>query len=171
MNIKFTFLILVYAFSNNWNSMELNWEEIIIQTVLLDINLDDAFRYFSETEKLESWLTKKADVNPVKGGKYELFWDPERPYDNSTIGCKILAVKAPDYIIFDWKGPVQFKPFMNSADPLTVVSVYFVSRGDKTEVTLIHSGWRKEKEWQEARAYFVNAWNGAFRNLEQVANK
>ncbi|MEQ9308618.1 MAG: SRPBCC domain-containing protein [Balneolaceae bacterium] len=145
-------------------------DRVIVQSVVLNVSMEEAFTYFTNNQRIEEWLTTKADVLPEVGGKYELFWNPETPEDNSTIRCKVLAIHAPHYIMFDWKGPVQFKSFMNSADPLTTVMVNFSSLEEKTLVTLIHSGWRNQSNWEEARNYFVNAWKGALQNLEKITN-
>lgn len=149
---------------------EKNMDPIITKTVILNTTVEEAFRLFTENELLESWLTVKADVVPEPGGKYELFWEPDDPKNNSTIGCKVLAVEHPVFINFEWKGPKQYKHFMNDVQPLTNVTVMFSPREEGTKVTLLHTGWRESAEWEEARQYFVNAWNGAFRKLEEKVN-
>ena len=103
----------------------INLENIIIIKEELNCDVNTAFKMFSENSLLESWLTEKADVEAKIRGKYELFWEPSNPKDNSTIGCKVTGVEPNKFISFDWKGPIQFKSFMNSADPLTHVIVFF----------------------------------------------
>ena len=160
------FIVLSISLSIG-SANEVMIDPIIQKTIVLDLSIEHAFQYFIDGTKLEEWLTVKADVELKVGGKYELFWEPETPEDNSTIGCKILAYDAPNYLIFDWKGPVQFKSFMNTANPLTQVSVIFIAEGGKTKVTLIHSGWREGDKWNEARLYFEKAWNNALSILEK----
>ncbi len=161
---------MILSSTMNNRSGNSNRDSVIVQSVVLNVSIEEAFTYFTNNQRIEEWLTSKADVIPKVGGKYELFWNPETPEDNSTIGCKVLAINAPNYIMFDWKGPTQFKSFMNSADPLTTVIVNFSSLEEKTLVTLIHSGWRNQTDWEEARIYFKTAWNGAFQNLETRVN-
>ena len=148
--------------------------KIIHSSVRLDCDAHRAFEMFTVNECLQSWLPELADVEPVVGGKFELFWDPENPEDNSTIGCKVTAVEQDRFIAFEWKGPVQFKHFMNDADPLTHVVVFFLPSGTtaspRTEVHLIHSGWRETEEWYEARLFFKRAWDRAFEKLKSVVN-
>jgi len=100
-------------------------ENIIEIKEEVDCNIQTAFNYFINNELLERWLTKKADVNPIVGGRYELFWEIEDKKNNSTIGCKITGIEKNTFISFTWKGPVQFKSFMNNSDPLTHVIVFF----------------------------------------------
>jgi uncharacterized protein YndB with AHSA1/START domain len=144
---------------------------VVYQSVKLNCNAEKAFEMFTVNEYLQSWLTELANVEPKLGGKYELFWDPADRENNSTIGCKITAIEKNKFLGFEWKGPPQFKHFMNTAVPLTHVIVFFMPCGDVesglcSEVYLIHSGWGDSAEWQEAKSYFDKAWLIALKNLK-----
>ena len=145
-------------------------DKIILQTVTLNYTTEEAFEMFTDNKNLESWLTAKADVENKVGGKYELFWEPNDPENNSTIGCKILAMDRPNYLNFEWRGPKQYKHFMNNIRPLTNVTVIFIPNGGQTQVTLIHTGWQDTDDWEQARQYFINAWKGAFEQLDKYVN-
>ena len=145
-------------------------ENIILIKEEIDCDRETAFNLFTKNELLERWLTEKADVDPKVGGKYELFWVPENRESNSTIGCKITGMDRDKFISFDWKGPVDFELFMNSADPLTHVIVLFSqneSDSNKTVIHLFHTGWRNDSEWQKARNYFDKAWAIALQTLKE----
>ncbi|MFX1278372.1 MAG: SRPBCC domain-containing protein [Promethearchaeota archaeon] len=150
-------------------------ENIILIKEELDCTTNIAFEMFTKNTFLERWLTEKADVIPRVGGKYELYWEPENRDNNSTIGCKITGIEKGRFLSFNWKGPVQFKSFMNFVDPLTHVIVFFTqifSNPKKTTINLFHTGWRKNPEWQEARNYFEKAWTNALKKLqEKIKNK
>lgn len=149
-------------------------ENIILIKEELDCNINEAFKMFTKNELLENWLTVKAEVEPTVGGKYELFWEPENRENNSTIGCKVTRIENEKFISFNWKGPAQFKSFMNIADPLTHVIVFFSQNGsepDKTIVHLFHTGWRNDPEWKQARDYFEKAWLNALGELKEKIKK
>ncbi|MFX0041363.1 MAG: SRPBCC domain-containing protein [Candidatus Hodarchaeota archaeon] len=150
-------------------------ENIIQIEVEIECDIFTAFKMFTVNNYLEAWLTEKAEVEPDVGGKYELFWEPENRENNSTIGCKITGIEENKFIAFDWKGPIQFKSFMNIADPLTHVIVFFSSDSNdqnKTIIYLFHTGWRKDEDWQEARNFFDKAWLKALQELkEKIKNK
>ena len=112
-------------------------ESVIFLKISLNCGMEQAFEMFTENNLLESWLTEKADVEPKIGGKFELFWDSGNPENNSTIGCKITGIETNKYISFDWKGPVQFQHFMNSADPLTHV-IIFLTPSVQDKKTIIY---------------------------------
>lgn len=127
-----------------------------------------AFRHFVEPPLLERWLAPRAHVDARVGGPYELFWEPADPENNSTIGCRITALSPGQLIAFQWRSPAQFKPFANGADPLTHVVVTFHEESDGTRIHLLHSGWRSDARWEEARAWQERAWHVAFVSLERI---
>ncbi|MBN2381036.1 SRPBCC domain-containing protein [candidate division WOR-3 bacterium] len=146
--------------------------DIVHVSAELNCSPAEAFKMFTDNEKLKIWLTEEADVESKVGGKYELFWNPEEREFDSTIGCKVTALIHEKLICFQWKGPKQYSGFMNEVDPLTHVTVSFIPT-DKgtTEVHLVNSGYRCSAEWQEARQWFVNMWNFAFGELTKAVNK
>jgi uncharacterized protein YndB with AHSA1/START domain len=149
-------------------------QKIIHIKLELECNVHRAFEFFTANELLEKWLTEKADVQPHLGGKYELFWEPENKEINSTIGCKITGFEEDTFISFEWKGPVQFKSFMNTAEPLTHVIITFnnaVDNPNKTLVQLFHTGWRNDENWLEAYNFFDRAWNNALNKLKDVCER
>ncbi|MFX1255071.1 MAG: SRPBCC domain-containing protein [Promethearchaeota archaeon] len=152
-------------------------DKILYHSVRLNCEPEQAFKMFTVNEHLESWLTMKAEVEPKIGGKYELFWKPEDRENDSTLGCKITAIESNRLLSFEWRGPKQYKHFMNEADPLTHVVVSFIpcnkinDQSPCTEVYLVHSGWRSSAEWEEARLWFKKAWQNAFEDLKKLINK
>ena len=150
-------------------------DKIIHVSARLECDARRSFEMFTTNDALQSWLAPVAEVEAVEGGKYELFWEPEDRENFSTLGCRVTALCADSFLCFEWKGPKQFKHFMNETDPLTHVSVFLVpSHGEGsplTEVHLIHTGWRSTAEWEEARLWFERAWGEAFGRLAARANE
>lgn len=149
-------------------------DRIIHAHVRLHCVAHRAFEMFTAGELLQSWLAPVAEVEAAVGGKYELFWEPNNRENNSTSGCRITALEADQFLSFEWKGPVQFKGFMNEADPLTHVLVFFIPASDRladwTDVHLIHTGWRSSAQWEEARQWFESSWRSAFTELSNQIN-
>lgn len=153
------------------NNKESNMNKIVHLSARLQCDVHRAFEMFTLNPLLESWLVNVAEVEPVAGGKYELFWEPEDRENNSTIGCRVTGIELNKFISFEWRSPKQYKHFANNADPLTHVVVFFVPDGGITEVHLIHSGWRSLAEWEEARVWQDKAWAMAFKELERQVNE
>lgn len=147
-------------------------DRIIHCKVKLNCSQQQAFEMFTKNSNIQSWLAEVADVEPYVGGKYELFWDVNNKEINSTIGCKITAIENNKLLCFEWKGPVQFAHFMNTAEPLTHVTVLFNPDNDNsTEIHLIHTGWRSDENWEKARLWFDSVWTNALNNLKNKVNK
>ena len=145
-------------------------DKIIHLSLKLHCDPRRAFELFTDNQLLESWLVDVAEIEPVVGGKYELFWEPDDRENNSTIGCKITALERDQLIALEWRSPKQYKHFANNADPLTHVVVSFYPEGKWTTVHLVHSGWRGTPEWEEARQWQERAWSIAFSALEKKMN-
>lgn len=144
-------------------------DRIVTQSVMLDCSQEIAFSYFSDNQLLQQWLAPRAEVEMKPGGKYELFWSPEDKdkTNNSTFGCKVLAVDAPNYFNMEWRGNKDHKSFMNNVRPLTNVTVLFTPiNASQTKVSLLHTGWHEGKDWDGASAFFEKAWANAFQQLE-----
>lgn len=131
---------------------------------------ETAFANFTVKHLIEGWLAPLARVEPIVGGRYELFWDLDGQARNCTAGCRVTAVRVPHLIAFEWKSPSQFEHFANDVDPLTHVVVAFVPEGKETVVHLTHSGWRVTPDWEEARVWQVRAWAGALTRLRTRVN-
>jgi len=146
-------------------------DRIIYHSISLRCNPQKAFELFTANKHLEKWLTQVANVEPKIGGKYELFWNPDDKENDSTIGCKILAIAPSRFLCFEWKGPKRFKHFMNNVRPLTNVLIFFISHPEGTEVHLLHTAWRDTTEWEEARQWFDKAWEMVLSKLQNYVSE
>ncbi|MDH5448817.1 MAG: SRPBCC domain-containing protein [Candidatus Bathyarchaeota archaeon] len=142
-------------------------DKVIYHSINLKCTFQKAFEMFTVNKNLEKWLTQVADVEPKTGGKYELFWNLEDKENDNTVGCKILALHPNKFLAFEWKGPKQFKHFMNEVRPLTNVVVFFIPCQGGTEIHLLHTGWRNSLEWEEARQWFDRTWMVALSKLQK----
>ncbi len=146
-------------------------DKVIYHSISLKCSPHKAFDFFTVNKHLQKWLTEVADVQPKIGGKYELFWNPDDIENDSTIGCKILAIAQDKFLCFEWKGPKQFKYLMNNVRPLTTAVAFFISTTEGTDVHLLHTGWRDSAEWEEARLWFEKAWDLCLSKLQDYSEK
>jgi hypothetical protein len=51
------------------------------------------------------------------------------------------------------------------------VVAFFIPYLEKTEVHLLHTGWRDTAEWEEARQWFDKAWAMALSELQKYVNE
>lgn len=141
----------------------------IVVDLPLNLSVEQAWNAWTQAGKLEQWLTVKAHIEAHVGGPYELFWQPETPNDNSTIGCKITALVPKKLIAFEWKGPVPFADLMNVQPVPTWVLVSFEAVSPTHSIAHFrHTGWQTGERWEAARQWQTNAWIGAFEALKKL---
>ena len=91
--------------------------------VFVEAPLDLVWWAWTETERIIEWFAPAANIVPVNGGAFELFFDPADHAHMSTIGCVITAFESKEMLAFTWKGPNQFAQLMNEPVPATSVEV------------------------------------------------
>ncbi|MDD5629303.1 MAG: SRPBCC domain-containing protein [Elusimicrobia bacterium] len=131
--------------------------------ILIARPIDKVFEAWVKPELLEQWLARKARVEAAPGGAYELFWDPENPGVNSTLGCTISSIVPNAELSFNWKGPERYAEIMGD---VTKVFVRMERQGGGTLLRFVHTGWGKGARWEEARLWQANAWKQAIENLK-----
>src|SRR5438309_496593 len=139
-------------------------KEIDIQ-ILIDKSVESVFEAWLKPALLERWLTRKANVEPQVGGAYELFWDPEHPERDSTLGCRITDLVPNSELSFNWKGPKEY------ADVMGVETQCFVrleARPDGCLLRFVHTGWGSGARWEQARQWQAEAWKEAIENLKNM---
>jgi uncharacterized protein YndB with AHSA1/START domain len=127
---------------------------------------------WTTVEGLTSWLCLRAVVDPVVGGKYELFWNPDesRPESDSTLGCRVLSIFRPRHLHFTWRGSDEVASVMNvPGAPQTEVAVDLFPALEGTRLLVTHQGWGEGPDWARARAWFERAWTAALEKLPDAA--
>jgi len=116
------------------------------------------------------WLAAAARIVPERGGAYELFWLPDDPEHQSTIGCRITAIAACRYLAFTWRGPDELSSLMNEGDPPppTHVTISLARAGNATELRMRHVGFGDDGDWPRAVAWHERAWSACLGNLEAL---
>jgi uncharacterized protein YndB with AHSA1/START domain len=140
-------------------------------TMDLPVPRDRVWTAWTTPGGLASWLCLRAEVEPVVGGRYELFWnaDTTRPDSDSTLGCRVLSVDWPRLLRFTWRGADEVADVMNvPGAPVTEVEVRFFPTPDGTRLEIVHSGWADGPGWERARTWFDRAWSGALEQLRTV---
>jgi uncharacterized protein YndB with AHSA1/START domain len=134
--------------------------------ISLPVEIDTIWQEWTDQTKIIKWFSPEANIEPINGGAYELFFDPSNHNHMSTKGCKIIEIKPPTYIAFQWKGPDQYAHFMNTP-PQTHVEIRFTQDDSGTTMHIKHQGWKQGKYWQEAKEWHHKAWKGVINDLQK----
>lgn len=117
-------------------------------------------------EGLATWLAPAVNVEPRLGGAYELFWNPDDRSHNSTLGCQITVWEPVSRLAFTWRGPEHWETLMPAGS--TQVEIKLNQEGQETILYLTHTGWGSGPEWEEARAWQMEAWKEALGGLKAL---
>jgi uncharacterized protein YndB with AHSA1/START domain len=139
---------------------------VIEHELELPVSPAEALGWFFAPERLARWLCKRADVEPRVGGRYELFWDLERPEVNSTLGCKVLEYKPERALKVTWAGNEEQLEFMGPGS--TTVSVSAEPTAAGCRLRLEHCGFGDGDRWLKAERWFDTAWKNALVRLAEL---
>ena len=127
----------------------INASKVIRKETITTATVADAWKAWTTVEGVTSFFVPKANIEPVVGGRYELFSSLKAPKGfQGTEGCKILGLEPLKHLAFDFIAPPQFP---NVRRLRTRVDVLFdqVVKGGAVKVGLVHSGFIEGEEWDE----------------------
>lgn len=135
----------------------------------LNASIDRVWQAWTDSVQAGTWFAAGANIQPERGGAYELFWDLAHPERDSTIGCRLTFIQPKKWLGFTWRGPFIYDDLMNEnatpPPPPTHVTVQFESQKDQTEIQVTHIGWGAGPRWDDARNWHIRAWAGVIQNL------
>jgi len=134
----------------------------------------DVWACWSTSEGAQTFLAPKANIEPHPGGPFEIWFMPDAPPgQRGAEDLKVLSALPGEMISFEWSAPPQF-PHARPQRTWVVVTLTPVD-GAHTKVRLVHLGWDEmkaenpghEREWDDVRAYFEQAWPYVLGNLKK----
>src|SRR5260370_5527562 len=87
----------------------INASNVIRKETITTATLEAAWKAWTAVEGVTSFFVPKANIEPVVGGRYELFSSLKGPKGfQGTEGCKILALEPQKHLAFEFIAPPQF---------------------------------------------------------------
>jgi uncharacterized protein YndB with AHSA1/START domain len=131
----------------------------IRKIVTVNAPVDDVWEAWTTAEGARTFFAPVARIDLKPGGAYEIYFNPDEPEgDRGSEGCKVLAYRKPQFLVFSWNAPPEI-PSLRTGKAKTRVEVRLEPAGDRTDVSLTHSGWGTGADWDENFAYFERAWD------------
>jgi len=114
--------------------------EDIEKKVTLDCDVERAWKALTDKDELSRWMMMPTNFKPEVGTK---FYFQANPNENWTgkVSCEVKAVEKNKKLSFTWNTDLL------KTD--TLVSFTLNEVDEKTELTLVHSGWENVKEDSE----------------------
>lgn len=106
---------------------------------------------------VKSFFAPECKIDFRVYGEYEMYFMPDAEEGSrGGEGCKVLAFQENEFLSFTWNAPPHLPNVRNQK---TVVIIRLKELSDqKTLVSLTHTGWGNNAEWDDAYNYFVKAW-------------
>ena len=101
------------------------------------------------------WLVDAAYFRAQPGGSFFLSWDTGW-FASGTVD----ELEKPSKVTLDWTG--------KDAPAATKVAISLKPDGEKTHITLIHSGFGDGEAWDASREMVANGWEVGLENLESI---
>jgi len=114
--------------------------------VVVPASIDDVWNAFGTKAGMETWIWREARVDLRPGGEWTVVYTP-----TATGGGTIVSLVPKKQIVMKAMAPETFPTVRKER---TLATWSFESLGAKsTRVTLVQTGWKAGREWDEAYDY------------------
>src|SRR3989442_15911982 len=87
----------------------INSSKVIRKETITTATLEDAWNAWTSVAGVTGFFVPKANIEPVVGGRYELFSSLKAPKGfQGTEGCNVLSLEPQKHLAFDFIAPPQF---------------------------------------------------------------
>jgi len=132
-----------------------NKEQAIKIKKLINAPVPEVYMAFTNATALCEWLCNVAQADDRPGGRLYFWWN-----SGYYASGEFIKLEPNEQIVFSWHGRKE--------PGITRVKVLFQPKETGTKVTLIHSGFSKDKVWQSALAESQRGWQRGLENLKSV---
>ena len=117
---------------------------------------------------VNSFFAPGAKIDLRVDGRYLMYFLPEAPPGSrGSEGCKVLALQAPECLVFSWNFPPSI-PELRDSGAQTQVEIKLEKIGKKTtRVRLRQTGWKTGAAWEKGFVYFNDAWSLVLERLKR----
>lgn len=116
--------------------------------VVVPASLDDVWNAFGTKAGMETWIWREARVDLRPGGEWTVVYTP-----TATGGGTIVSLIPRKQIVMSAMAPEQYPTVRKER---TTATWGFESLGPtSTRVTLVQTGWKAGKEWDDAYDYLA----------------
>ena len=143
-------------------------QRIIQKSIALPASLDVIWEKWTTHQGLKTFFGVDNTIELVPGGPFEIYFLMENPVGTrGGEGNRILSYLPKQMLSFTWNAPPSIPEVRNHIHKTWVVVQFVELKDQHTEVNLNHLGWLDGQAWDEAFAYFENAWDIVLNSLQE----
>jgi len=117
---------------------------------------------------LKTFIGLDNKVELIPGGAYEIYFLQDNAEGlRGGEGNKVLSFLPKKMLTFTWNAPPTIPEVRNHTHKTWVVIQLEAVDATQTRVILDHLGWLDGEKWDEAYAYFDQAWDSVLNSLEE----
>ncbi|MHA4739460.1 SRPBCC domain-containing protein [Dyadobacter sp. MSC1_007] len=163
--MKYFYLLIAFACSlivngqdvKNTSYTSVPGEKVLRLEFVLPLSQTEAWRYFSEDEKLKQWIAPVVHMNLKAGGKLVTNYDKSKPLtDSSSISIDVINYLDNELLTLKVNLNGNFtKKTQDEDDNLQEVIQLFPIDGGHTKVVSSMIGWGQGADWDKIYSFFV----------------
>ena len=145
-------------------------ERALDKAVLLDAPVDRVWDAWTTRAGITGFLAPDAEIDARVDGDFHIFFDPSAaPGMKGADTMRYLALQPKTMLSFDWNAPPSIPATRGQR---TFVVLRFEALGERTRMTLFHTGWGNSDgtdgaDWDATYAYFDKAWDHVLAGLQK----
>lgn len=134
-----------------------NQERQIKLSIDIETPIDKVWKQWTTPQGISRFFAPASQIEIRPLGKFDIYFTPNQPVGfRGAEGNLIMSVQEERMLSFTWDAPPQWPEIRKQR---TFVTLRFKKLAeDKTEVSLVHTGWGGGAEWDAVFSYFESAW-------------
>ena len=135
---------------------------------LVQTDLKATWEKWTTPAGLKTFFGQDNKVELTPGGPYEIYFLLDNPAGTrGGEGNQVLSFLPPKMLSFTWNAPPSIPEIRNHTHKTWVVVQFETAETGQTRVSLDRLGWLDGEKWDEAYAYFNQAWDSVLNSLAE----
>ena len=143
-------------------------DKCLHKSKVLQADLNTSWQKWTTPAGLKTFIGEDNKIELIPGGPYEIYFLLDNPEGTrGGEGNQVLSFLPHKMLSFTWNAPPSIPEVRNHPHKTWVVIQLEKVDTTQTKVCLDHLGWLDGEKWDQAYAYFDNAWDVVLNSLEE----
>lgn len=145
-------------------------DRLIIKRRTVRATLDQVWTCWTTKRGLEGFFAPSCKIEMWPGGLLDVWFFPDNPPGSrGAEGLEVLSFLPQRMLSFEWDAPPHLPEVRSHRNWVVVI---FQPLGDREVVVeLSHLGWKQGEQWDQAYAYFQDAWEIVMSRFERCMDE